>query len=173
MSGIIVGDIFTISDLPTISAVYALYGGRKRNSYVAYVGLARNLKRRIIQHLLKQDSSVSTGTSAVTLNPDYVTEIVWWEHPKFEKSHFLHASELVAFDILDPALRSRGSISEKAKNLYDEQEFKLEIESLFSNKPNGRLKLLTLQEALEKICKLEKRIKKIELFISKNKIDGI
>ena len=32
-----------ISDLPQAPAVYALYGGRGRNSYVAYVGITARL----------------------------------------------------------------------------------------------------------------------------------
>lgn len=155
-------NISTISDLPTTSAVYALFGGRGRNSYIAYVGIAQNLKRRIIQHLVKQDSSVSTRTSAVSLNVNYVTEIIWWEHPNFKHNHILQASELAAFEVLEPALISRGNISEKAKTLYKQNEFRLKMNSFFLSEPTGRLKLLTLQESLERICAIEKRLEIIE-----------
>ncbi|HXY51476.1 MAG TPA: hypothetical protein VEI01_18655 [Terriglobales bacterium] len=89
------------------SALYALYGGAGRRLYVAYVGIADSLKRRATQHLLNRDSSVATGTSAVGINPDYVTAIRWWEHRQFSKRAALEAAELVAFDVLNPALRNR------------------------------------------------------------------
>ena len=75
----------TISSLPQKPAVYALMGGYGRNRYVAYVGVASKLRQRIIQHLVNRDSSVATGTSAACLNPDYVSEIRWWEHKWFRK----------------------------------------------------------------------------------------
>ena len=74
----------TTSDLPKVPAVYALYGGRGRGSYVAYVGQAVKLRVRIEQHLVRRDSSVVTGVAAVSLNPDHVTEVRWWVHPEFE-----------------------------------------------------------------------------------------
>jgi len=54
----------------------------------------------------------------VVLNPDYVTEVWWWVHPDFAQRHVLEAAELVAFDVLDPALRSLGAPQEKARELY-------------------------------------------------------
>jgi hypothetical protein len=41
----------SIPELPNVSAMYALYGGQSKGMYVAYVGLAKQLKTRIIQHL--------------------------------------------------------------------------------------------------------------------------
>ena len=105
--------IASISELPNSPAVYAMYGGHDRMRFVAYVGVADKLKRRIIQHLVNRDSSVATGTSAVGLNPDYVTEVRWWEHPRFNDWNVLVAAELMAFEVFDPALRSRGRIPRK------------------------------------------------------------
>jgi hypothetical protein len=68
-----------ISRLPGVSAMYAMYGGRGRGLHVAYVGIADDLRGRISQHLIKRDSSVTTGTSAVGLNPDLISEIRWRE----------------------------------------------------------------------------------------------
>lgn len=62
----------TGSDLPNVPAVYAMYGGRGRSQYVAYVGVADKLRARIEQHLARRDSSMTTGTSAAMLNPDHV-----------------------------------------------------------------------------------------------------
>ncbi|MGQ9494629.1 MAG: hypothetical protein ACUVR2_12895 [Anaerolineae bacterium] len=155
-------EAFSIAQLPNVPAVYAMYGGQGRGLYVAYVGVADSLKRRIIQHLVSRDSSVAAGTSAVGLNPDYVTEIRWWEHPEFTERHVLEAAELVAFDVLNPALRSRGNIQEQAKRLYANEEFSQKMRLLFQNEPTGRLLVSTLQDALEKIAMLEKRIDALE-----------
>jgi excinuclease UvrABC nuclease subunit len=43
--------LHVISDLPQIPAVYAMYGGKGRGRYVAYVGIAQKLRDRIVQHL--------------------------------------------------------------------------------------------------------------------------
>jgi hypothetical protein len=79
----------TITDLPSVPAVYAMYGGQGRSQYVAYVGLAGKLRGRIEQHLVRRDSSVTTGVSAVSLNPECVTQVRWWQHPDFEKQDIL------------------------------------------------------------------------------------
>ncbi len=94
-----------------------MYGGQGSGLYVAYVGIGGNLRQRIQQHLIGRNSSVTTGTSAVVLNTEYVTQVRWWEHPEFGSDDARQAAELVAFEVLDPTLRSRGSISEGAKTL--------------------------------------------------------
>ncbi len=53
--------IKAISDLPSVPAVYAMFGGRGRNLYAAYVGISGNLRARINQHLVLRDSSIATG----------------------------------------------------------------------------------------------------------------
>lgn len=78
----------SISELPEKPAVYALYGGVDRQ-YVAYVGVTKNLKGRIIQHLVARDSSIATRYSPVgLLNPELVAEVRWWEHPQFAERFF-------------------------------------------------------------------------------------
>ncbi|RMG56022.1 MAG: hypothetical protein D6723_01400 [Acidobacteria bacterium] len=152
----------SISELPNVPAVYALYGGRRRGVYVAYVGIADALRRRIIQHLVGRDSSIAAGTSAVVLNPDYVTEVRWWEHPEFKERHVLEAAELVAFDVLDPALRSRRNIRQRVKQLYVDEEFRQKMRSLLAGEPTGRLRIFTLQDVIEKIAEIEERVSAIE-----------
>jgi len=154
--------ISSISDLPNVPSVYAMYGGKGRGQYVAYVGIADKLKRRIIQHLINRDSSVATGTSAVGLNPDYVTEVRWWEYQGFKDRHFLVAAELVAFEVLDPALRSRGGIQQRSKDFYNNKSFRNSMLSLFSSEPTGCLTLPTLHDALEKIAELEQRLEEVK-----------
>ena len=134
-----------------------MYGGRGRRLYVAYVGIADRLKRRVIQHLISRDSSVATGTTAAGLNPDHVTEVRWWEHPDFSERHVLQAAELVAFDVLDPVLRSRGARPERVKRLYGDKDFCDKMRSLFLGEPTGLLTIPTLQDALQRIAELEQR----------------
>ncbi len=154
--------LHSVSDLPQVPSVYAMYGGEGRGRYVAYVGIAQKLKGRVVQHLVRRDSSVTTGTSAVQLNPDYVTEVEWWEHPDFAQRHVLEASELVAFDVLDPALRSRGAPQEKARERYADEGFRQEMRLLFEGEPAGRLVIPTLEDALERIAELEGRVAELE-----------
>ena len=162
-------ELSSISELPNSPSVYAMYGGHKGGLYVAYVGMAGKLKQRIMQHLIRRDSSVSTGTSAVVLNPDYVSEVRWWEHPDFVKRHILEAAELVAFDVLDPALRSRGAIQEQSKAVYTDEDFQEKMRALFLGSPTGLLAIPTLQDALARITELEQRIVTLEQQLPKNK----
>jgi hypothetical protein len=156
------GPLHFVSDLPGVPAVYAMYGGRGRGAYVAYVGLAKSLRTRVDQHLVRRDSSVTTRASAVSLNPDLVTEVRWWGHPDFDKQDVLEAAELVAFDVFEPALRSRGNITDRAKALYADSQFCEQMRSLFSDRPQGVLVLPTLREAWERITELEERVRALE-----------
>ena len=103
-----------LSELPAKPAVYTLMGGSSRNRYAAYVGIGSNLRSRITQHLVLRDSSVATGTSAACLNPDYVTEVRWWQHKTFKKDSHRQAAEVVAVKVLDPMLRSRAKANHAA-----------------------------------------------------------
>lgn len=154
--------IHSINDLPTNHAVYALYGGKSKK-YVAYVGTTTNLKRRIQQHLVGRDSSISTGTSATGLNPDYVTEVKWWWDHRFDgNNHYLLASELAAFDVLKPALRSRGSVTKDAETWYGYTSLKREMRKVFRGKPTGVLTLLSMDDLIQKIESLEERLSRLE-----------
>jgi hypothetical protein len=74
---------------------------------VAYAGIVGKLKQRVVQHLIRRDSSAATGASAISLNPDHLTRIEWRGHPSFNKTVNLKVAEMVAFDLFQPALRSR------------------------------------------------------------------
>lgn len=161
--------ITSISSLPNSPAVYAMYGGHGRKRYVAYVGIADKLKRRIIQHMVNRDSSIATGTSAVGLNPDYVTEVRWWENRRFSDRNALIAAELVAFQILDPALRSRGRTPRKAHEMYSNKEFNAEMKLLFKSEPKGILIVSNLQNATDRIERLEHKITVLEEQVRKLK----
>ena len=128
--------------------------------------MAKTLKTRIVQHLVRRVSSVETGVSAVSLNPDLVTEVRWGEHPDFSDRIHLEAAELVAFHVHDPALRSRGGIREEAVDLSDDEALRTEMVALFEDKPTGQLALPTLQDALERISELEDRVAVLEQLIA-------
>jgi hypothetical protein len=70
-----------INKVPNTPAVYAMFGGRGTNAFVAYVGIAEKLKQRLLQHLVRRDSSVVTGVTAVGLRPEFVAEVSWWSVP--------------------------------------------------------------------------------------------
>ena len=91
-----------------------------------------------------------------------MTEVRWWEHPDFAERPILEAAELVAFDVLDPALRSRGRIQEKARQWYSNKEFYEKMRSLFTSEPSGKFVMPTLQDVLERIAELEERVKVLE-----------
>jgi hypothetical protein len=152
----------SLSELPDTPAVYAMYAGKGQGFYCAYVGVAGKLKQRVLQHLVRRDSSVTTGASAVVLRPEYITEIRWWEHPDFTERHVLEAAELVAFDVLEPILRSRGAIQEKSRQLHSDEAFRVKMESIFQGEQSGRISLVTLQDAFERIAELEQRVGELE-----------
>jgi hypothetical protein len=132
-------EVDRVSLLPNVPAVYALYGGHGRALHVAYVGVADKLKLRAEQHLVRQSSSVTTGSSAAGLNPEHITELRWWADPSFKKKPALLAAELIAFEVLDPALRSLGKVSKQAEQLSSDTTFHEHMCALFGGPPAGRL----------------------------------
>jgi hypothetical protein len=155
-------EINEIKNLPSVPAVYALLGGSDSRSYVAYVGIGGKLKSRIVQHLVRKDSSVTTGTTATSLNPEHVTQVRWWEAKEFTDEDSLHAAEVVAIRVLDPALRSRGSVRSKALELLADPLFDRTYSALFEGEPTGVLHVPSLTGALERIAQLEQRICSLE-----------
>lgn len=137
--------------------MYAVYGGRGGRRYVAYVGVTDRLRKRVRQHLINRSSSVTTGTSATGLNPDYVTEVRWWEHPAFSDKATREAAERMASEVFDPSLRSRSEMSSEARRRYD-ASFRREMRSLFRGDPTGRLTIPNLKDAMERIVQLERRL---------------
>jgi hypothetical protein len=104
---------------------------------------------------------VVTGTSAAGLNIDHVTRVDWWEHPRLAEDS-RRAAELVAFDVLEPALRSRGNPRQAASKLYADPGFSEELASVFRAPPTGRLTLPRLPDVVLRLSKLEKRVSELE-----------
>lgn len=98
----------------------------------------------------------------VSLNPELVALVRWWEHESFEDKAALGAAELVAFEVLNPTLRSRGLPSDKAKNLYQDEPFHQEMRVLFSGQPTGEEAIPTLNAVIRRLNVLEKRVEELE-----------
>ena len=155
-------DFSAISELPQCPAVYALYSGNGPAFQVVYVGIASKLRPRIRQHLLLRDSSVTTGASAVSLNPNFVSAIRWWEHQDFTDDGRRIAAELVAFEVLNPVLRSRGNVPFAAQQLFNDDDFLGQMRTLFENKPTGEKLFPSLHDALKRIEDIEIRLAAVE-----------
>jgi hypothetical protein len=85
-----------------------------------------------------------------------------WEHPEFAHRTRLEEAELVAFDVLEPALWSRGGIHAASKELSQQPDFNQEMVTLFRAPPAGRVALPTLPSALARISELERRVAELE-----------
>jgi hypothetical protein len=153
--------VSAIGQLPNDPAIYAMYGGGER-PYVAYVGLAGNLRGRVEQHLVRRDSSATTGVTAVGLHPEHVRAVEWWQHPAFSDSTDRAAAELVAFDVLEPALRSRGGINKAARERASEDILRSKMSALLEGAPTDRLALPSFAELAERVEELERRLDRLE-----------
>lgn len=154
-------EIENISELPTKPAVYALCD---KSNNIAYIGIATKLKQRIKQHLVRQDSSVTTGQSAVIINPDNIKFVKWWEDALFSDKDYLIAAEEIAIDILKPIYRSLKGISTEnpALKLLNDEKFVNKTTQIFQKKPTGIFTIQTLDDAIIRISELEKRLTDIE-----------
>jgi ribonuclease HI len=137
-----------------------MYGGSGRE-YVAYVGLADNVRRRVKQHLVNRDSSVTNGSSAAGLNPDHIRAVEWWTDPGFSDRTTLAAAEILAFERLQPALRSRGGITAAARSLANDDGFRARINTLL-DMPSGRLDIPQLIDLIDSLAELEARVARLE-----------
>ena len=156
-----------IKNLPQRPGIYGLKSPTDKEGSYSYVGLSGKLRNRVTEHLLRRDSSVTTGASATSLNPDKIAECHWWCHKTFEEKEYLDAAELIAFEKLNPTLVSRGSPSSKALELSQDKEFMSQMEELFSGTPSGCIVFYDLSWAVSKIRELENEIK-----IIKEKLKG-
>ena len=123
-------DSICLSRIPKDPGIYAMYD---KSNKVAYVGRSTNLRTRIRQHIIKRNSSVTTGVSATVLNPEKISYIKWWVHETFSNENCLKAAEQIAFEELDPILRSRN----KAKSILENQDFCKQMKDLFKSEPSG------------------------------------
>jgi len=83
-----------------------------------------------------------------------------------DETHRL-AAELVAFRVLDPALRSRGGIRQSAIDLSEDPVFAKDIEALLRREPSGRYQPPALQDLADRMAELEARVKELEGLLPK------
>jgi hypothetical protein len=154
-------------DVPARPGVYALYDREPGKTDPAYVGITGNLRTRLVQHFVRRDSSVVTGTSAAGLNIDRVRYVAWWESEDFADNEKRHAAELVAFDELKPTLRSRGTVPEGALAYYRDAGFCTAEAARFRGEPTGRLRLPALAEVAQQVLHLQERVAALEALVKK------
>jgi hypothetical protein len=154
--------LMDISDLPSCPALYALFGGTGKRKYVAYVGIADSLKRRAAQHLLNRDSSVATGTAAVGINPDYVTEIQWWEHRRFLTEQRWKQPNSLPSIFLIRHFAAESLFPRLALQLFKKITFKKEMQKLPGNNPAGSVSLPSLDKVARRLSRVEARLEEIE-----------
>ena len=148
--------MFSLSEIPKKPGLYIL---RDRNGEVAYVGISKDVRSRIDQHLYRRDSSISTGVSTTMLNPDFVTKVEWWIRDVFSDKVSREAAELIAFDIFEPSLRSRGRSSSAAKEKLNNPGFKAQVEEILGSPPDG----YHIPKNLDNLCLIvEDLVKEVE-----------
>ena len=79
----------------------------------------------------------------------------------FVEENNLTAAELIAFNQLNPIIRSQGNKKRSSQILSDEN-FVQEMVQLFQGEPTGELNIVDLNQALQRISKLEDRIRQLE-----------
>ena len=152
--------------LPQFPGIYGFKGPNDTQGAYSYIGLSNKLRERVSQHLLKRDSNVSTDTSAVSLNPDKISECHWWIHETFGEREYLEAAELIAFEIFNPILVSRGTPSSSVLEISKDQDFRKQMKELFSNVPSGYIIFYDLSWAVSKIKELENEILELKKKLS-------
>ena len=140
------------SKVPANPGLYCLLEKKE----VVYVGISKDLRSRLKQHFVLRDSSITTGTSAASLNPEYIETIKWWTHEDFKTKAKLQAAELVAFETFNPILRSRGKSTDKAKEQLT-PTFKRSMKAIFQKPPSGELSIPNMSHLLRRIEELEKQ----------------
>ena len=148
----------SLREVPPCSAVYALYDRKPPSHQPAYVGMGGNLRTRLVQHFIRRDSSVVTGASAAGLNIDLIRYVWWWSGDLLGDELVREAAELIAFDVFEPTLRSRGRVSKAARELYAEEGFRRQYKRLFEGPPSGRLALPSLSDLAQQTAILHERV---------------
>ena len=152
---------YDIRKIPKEPGIYCLFGHSERGAYPAYVGKASRLQIRVSQHLEYRNSSVTTGASAASLSSNLVAGCQYWTHPDFADAVKLAAAELVAFDLLQPVLRSRGGLNQAAGALRKSQDFDEWARNLLA-RPSGEVRFRSISELSAVVRSLEERVVALE-----------
>ncbi len=147
--------------VPRAPGVYAMYAGEPPRTWVAYVGMAGDLHGRLFQHFVRKDSSV-VAAAAVRLDLDYIRHVDGWYRDEFADGSVRHAAELVAFDVFEPVLRSRGNPSRPAVELHADATFHDRMEGVFRGAPDGRFVHVRLPDVARQVHALAARVTALE-----------
>ena len=69
-----------VKHLPQLPVINGFKRPNNIQDNYSYIGLSNKLRESVSQHLLKSDSSVATGASAISLNPENIAECHWRIH---------------------------------------------------------------------------------------------
>ena len=109
---------------------------------------------------------MTTGVAAACLNPDVVGKVCWWESDHFTDVGALKACEIIAFDLLNPTLRSRGGVETTTQRYLGDKRFNSEMRKVISGSPSGTLILRNLEDVLERLDRHDELISRLESRIS-------
>ena len=98
-------------------------------------------------HASVKNVSTNTPTRYAQKSPKLNADCGPAAHLDFEKQEVLEAAELVAIDVLEPALRSRGGITDRSKQLWADEGFRKQMAALFKGDPSGRLVMRNIAAA--------------------------
>jgi len=73
-----------------------------------------------------------------------------------------HAAEQVAFEALQPVLRSRGNLRSAAADYLRDEAFIAAVGHTLAAPPAGRLQLPRLEDLAERVAVLEERLQRLE-----------
>jgi len=148
----------SVWQLPAVRAVYALYGAAGDQARLIFVGFAESLLERTLEQLVVPNLRYRSPSTTLFLQPGYVRELRWWEHPRLAAADALRAGEFVASELLHPLLSSRQPSSATARTLSTDERFREEMRALFLGEPSGSLILPTLDDLLERLRRIEGRL---------------
>ncbi len=123
-----------------------------------FVGFAESLLERTLEQLVVPNLRYRSPSATLFMQPGFVRELRWWEHPRFEAADALRAAEFVASELLHPLLSSRRPSSADARTLHTDKRFREEMRNLFLGEPSGSLILPTLDNVLERLSRIEERL---------------
>ncbi len=92
------------------------------------------------------------------MNFELVTHVNWWEDQSFFDDDHRHAAEMVAFNVLDPALRSRGNTRRTARD----PGFRDAMSRLFGGQPSGQFVPPRLGQVAMEVRALTERVRLLE-----------
>jgi hypothetical protein len=121
--------------------VYVLYGVDDAELVTVFVGIADDLRTRVVEQLVVRDTIGAHTDHRLPIDATYLDQLWWWEHPDFSDRDLLRAAELVASNRLQPMLQSRMPISARASDLFSDTDVRNTLDSIIAGGPTGRIPL--------------------------------